>query len=75
MLESLFNKVAGMKDCNCIKKRFQHRCFSVNLTKFSRTAFLQNTSDGWFLKKNKKTADIKIPFPYLLLKGLSVEET
>ena len=34
MLESLFNKVAGLKACNFIKKRFQHRCFPVNILKF-----------------------------------------
>ena len=25
--ESLVNKVAGLRDCNFIKKRLQHRCF------------------------------------------------
>ena len=25
MLELLFNIVAGLEDCNCIKKRFQHK--------------------------------------------------
>ena len=48
MLESLFNKVAGLKDCNFIKERLQHRCFSVNNAKFLRTHFLQNTSGGCF---------------------------
>ena len=39
MLESLFNKVAGLKACNFIKKRLQHRCFPVNIAKFLRTSF------------------------------------
>ena len=30
MLESLFNKVAGLKACNFIKKRLQHGCFPVS---------------------------------------------
>ena len=34
MLEPHFNKVAGLKACNCVKKRLQHRCFPVNTAKF-----------------------------------------
>ena len=34
MLESLFNKVAGLRTCNFIKKRLQHRCFPVKLQNF-----------------------------------------
>ena len=29
-MESLFDKVAGLKSCNFIKKRFQHNCFPVS---------------------------------------------
>ena len=39
-----FNKAAGLKAWNSIKKRLQHRCFPVNTAKFLRTPFLQNTS-------------------------------
>ena len=39
MLESLFNEVAGLKTCNFIKKRHQHRSFPVNIAKFLRTVF------------------------------------
>ena len=39
VLESYFNNVAVLKDCNFIKKRTQHRCFPVNIAKFLRTAF------------------------------------
>ena len=37
MLESLF-----------IKKRLQHKCFSVNIAKFLRTPILKNTANGCF---------------------------
>ena len=37
VLESLFNKVVGLKPCNFFKKALQHRCFPVNVTKFIRT--------------------------------------
>ena len=49
MLESLFNKVAGLKACNFIKNELQHKCFPVNFRKFLKTP-LQNTSGGCFLK-------------------------
>ena len=41
------NKVAGPK-VNFIKKRLQYKCFPVNIGKFLRTPFLQNTSGGCF---------------------------
>ena len=40
VLESLLNKVAGLKACNVIKKRLQRRCFSVYFTKYLKTPFL-----------------------------------
>ena len=39
VLESLFNKVAGSKACNFVKKRLQRRCFPVKFLKFLRTSF------------------------------------
>ena len=39
MLEPLFNEVLDLKDCNFIKKRLQHRCFPVNIEKFTKTVF------------------------------------
>ena len=39
MSESLFNKVAGVKACNSIKKRLPYRCFPVKFTTFLRTTF------------------------------------
>ena len=50
MLEFLSNKVAGLQACNFIKKRLQHRCFSVKFAKSLRASFLQNTSGGCFWK-------------------------
>ena len=48
-LESLFNKATGLQGCNFIKKRFQRRCFPVNIVKFKWAAFVYNTSGGYFL--------------------------
>ena len=39
VLESLFNKAAGLNVCNRIKKRLQHRCFPVKFVKFLKTPF------------------------------------
>ena len=56
MLESLFDKVAGLKVCNFIGKRFQRRCFPVKFAKFVRmgvavkTFCLQIKSFGFYLK-------------------------
>ena len=37
---SLFNKAAGLKTCNLIKKRLQHKFFPVNIAKILRTPLL-----------------------------------
>ena len=50
MLEFLFNKVAGLHACNFIKKRPQHRCFSVKFTKSLKASFLQDNCGGCFWK-------------------------
>ena len=41
MLESSFNKIAGL-----IKKRLQDSCFPVNIAKFLRAPILKNTYVG-----------------------------
>ena len=52
--QSLFLiKFKDLQACNSIKKRLQHRCFPVNIAKFLRTAFSQNTSDGCFYSCSK----------------------
>ena len=48
MLKSFFNKVAGVKAINFILKRFQTRCFSVNIARFLRTRILRIIW-GWLL--------------------------
>ena len=40
MLESPFNRLAGFKTCNFLKKRLRHSCFPVNIAKFLRTLIL-----------------------------------
>ena len=37
LCRNLFNKVTGLKICNFIKMRHQHRCFSVKFAKFFKT--------------------------------------
>ena len=34
VLVSPFNRLAGFKTCNFLKKRLQHRCFPMNIAKF-----------------------------------------
>ena len=48
VLESLTNKVGGMKACNVIKKRLLYRFFLVNIAKFLRRQFrrLSTTSES-----------------------------
>ena len=73
MLEPFLNKFAR----NFIKKRLEHRCFPVNIVKFLRTAFLQNTSGGCFCtldtkvlenivrRNGKKHSHVKFSYNYL----------
>ena len=49
MPEFLFNKVR-LQPATLLKKRFWHRCFSVNFPKFLRKHFLQNNSGRQFLQ-------------------------
>ena len=37
----VFNKVAGQRPATLLKKRHWHRCFPVNLAKFSRASFFK----------------------------------
>ena len=46
VLESLLNRIAGLKACNFVKKKLKHSCFPVNIGKFLRTSFLQNMFGG-----------------------------
>ena len=39
MLESLFNKFAGLKGSNLLKTGIQHKYFPVNIAKFRKSFF------------------------------------
>ena len=45
VLESLLNKVAGMKACSFIKKTLQHSCFPGNMANFLKVPILKNIID------------------------------
>ena len=51
MLESLFNKVAGLKVSNFVKKWLQHKCFPVNFREFLKTPFLTEHLRWLLLKR------------------------
>ena len=72
MLEFLFNKNTG----NFIKKRLQRWCFSVNIVKFFRRAFLQNPSGGCFCAVSTRliATVIKQFFPRALKVIFTVKE-
>ena len=53
MLEFLFNKVAGQKACNLIKKRPQNEYFSVIIAKYLRANFLLNNTGDCFCSEVK----------------------
>ena len=45
-----FNKNAALQVCNFIKKRLEHGCFFDNITKFLRTALLENICEPLVLR-------------------------
>ena len=53
-LESLFDKIADLQ----VRERLLHSCFLVNIAKFLRKSFFQNTSSGCFCKLMKFYKDI-----------------
>ena len=65
MLESFFKKAAGLKACNFIKKRLQHRCFPVNFAKFLRIPFVTGHLHRWLLLEGicVRTSLVKILQP------------
>ena len=69
MLESLFNKAAGLRSGTLVKKRLQHRCFPVSITKFLRIPIFENICEWLSLYfriykkkflKNEKMANQKL---------------
>ena len=67
VLESLFNKISGLKVCNFIRKKLQHRCFPVNIAKFLRTAFSIEDLRWLFLQKQDNVLSLLkiVKFHYL----------
>ena len=55
MLESVFNKVAGLQASNFIKKRLQHRCLLVIIAIFLRAPILKNTREQVLLELGTAT--------------------
>ena len=51
MLESLFNKVAGLQAWKFVKKRLQHSFFPVNNAKSLRTPILKNICERRLLEE------------------------
>ena len=50
VLESPFNRLAGLKTYNFLKNGIQHRCFPVNIAKFLRTLILTKICEQLFLQ-------------------------
>ena len=51
VLESLFNKVAGLQTSNFIKRRLQQRCFPIYTAKFFESSFSIEHLRWWLLNK------------------------
>ena len=49
MLESFFNKVAGLRAFSFIKKKFQRSCFPVKFAKFLRKPTFKNICERLLL--------------------------
>ena len=54
-----FNKVAGSQNCSFIKKRLQHRFFTVNFVNYPRAPILQMIYEG--LVTEHQCAFLKTP--------------
>ena len=64
VLESLFDKVAGLQTCNVIKKRLQHMCFPVNIAKLLKTAISMKTCEWLFLWISESLFNVKTLTPF-----------
>ena len=49
VLEAPFNRLAGFKTYNFLKKRLRRRCFPVNIAKFLRILILMKICEQQFL--------------------------
>ena len=54
VFESLFNQFTGLQASNFIKKRFQHKYFSVNIAKFLKTVILKKICEQLLLNNVKQ---------------------
>ena len=54
MFESLFDQAAALHISNFLKKRFQRRCFSVIIAKFSKTLILKKICRRLLLNNVKR---------------------
>ena len=59
VLEYLFNKVAGLRTCNVIKKRLQIRCFPVKFEKSLKTSILKNIYKRLLLSFVQRKCDVE----------------
>ena len=57
MLQSLFNKVAGLQACNFIKKKLQNKCFAVKFAKFLRAPIFRNIYERLLLTCSKSNIE------------------
>ena len=48
VLESVFNKVAGLQACDFTKKRLQHKCFPVKFAKFLKHLLWRTSVNDYF---------------------------
>ena len=71
VLEFLFKKVVGLKTCIFIKKKPQHRCFPVNITKFLRLSISENISDRLLLTVSMVSSGFRVQVTGLVFWFLS----
>ena len=57
VLESLFKKIPGLKACNFIRKKPEHRCFPVKFAKFLRAPFFTEHL-RWLLLRILNTPEV-----------------
>ena len=70
MLESLFKKVAGLKTCNFIKKRVQHRCHKKETAEAVVRRYSSKQVFSKFCKVNMKMPVLQSPFNTVLISQL-----
>ena len=74
MLESLFDKNAGLETCSFIKQRLQHRCFPLEFAKFLITHNLKNICQRLLLKWVKTSLHVTVLTSYVVICAICKEE-